>query len=488
MKTQILRRALACGLIAFTVMSAASAPSALAGHQYIFDPQLSLTGGCTTDEVDPVADPGCPYEAFPAGPSEPLTKPTGVTTDSYGNVYLAVEGPSSFGVPSNPHLDVFDAVGHFLTEVATPAEPKTVAVDSEGYLYVYTNTIGSELLRYDPAPSYDAGSGVIAFEPTPTVIDPGWSSWAYYASLAVNPENDHLFVNLSNPIHGERSAIVEFGSGAEGTPLLDDEVAEAEGSASGFGLAIDQSRGRIYATDQEPDVFPSTGLRLIRVFELAAPHNLIETLDGASLPDGTFVKCGFEPENCQRPVTIAVDEATGHLFVYDIERKQVVYELDEGGQYLATIDYELLARLHAGIAVDNGAESPNGALRPEGRYLWAVASPNGIGHAFAFAPREECPPVVESTSVAHVGESEAQLRAEVEPCQLETSYRFEYVSAQQFAASGFEAARLAGAGTIASGGEPITVSAGAAGLAPGTEYVFRAVATTGFESITRCRR
>lgn len=466
-------------------------PSRAQAPSHIFDPVLSVTGGCTVSPRDPIPDP--PRQAGPQGqeiaeceagghPSENLQRVTGVDTDSYGNLYVANQGPNAGGVQNNPHIDVFDPESNFITEIATPVEPKSVAVDSEGYLYVYTNTSGKSLLRYDPAPSYDPTAGVIAFEATPTVIDPeGWPGWPFGASLAVNRENDHLFVNfgefLGSGIEDEklRGAVVEFGSGAEGNPLLDDEVAEVRGFSSFLGLTIDASRGRIYVTDQKPDVFPDTGLRMIRVFELAAPHNLIATLDGSSLPEGTFVKCGGQPENCPRQTTIAADESTGNLFVYDVEKNRVVYELDENGQLLATIEHELQPGGLTQITVDNGENSPNGELNPEGRYLWLVDNPQGISHAYAFKPTKVGSPTVD-VSFSNVNEGEALLEAEINPNQAETTYMFEYVSKTQFEADGFADAQVAGEGTVAAGTLPVPVSAQVRDLSPGSSYVFRVVA------------
>jgi hypothetical protein len=458
---------------------------------HIFDPVLSVTGGCTVSSRDPIPDPprqeGSQEQEIAeceAGdhPSENLTRVTGVDTDSYGNLYVANQGPNSGGVQSNPHINIFDPKSNFITEIPTPVEPQAVAVDSEGYLYVYTGTEGKSLLRYDPTSSYDPAAGLIGYEATPTVIEPpGWSPWDFTASLAVNPENDHLFVNFGDSLEGVggvkiRSAIVEFGSGADGNPLLDDEVAELRGFYSKLGLAIDASRGRIYATDQEPENFPDTGLRLIRVFELAAPHNLIATFDGSSLPEGTFVKCGTQPESCSRQITIAADESTGNLFVYDIEKNRVIYELDEDGQLLATIDYGLQPRGRTQITVDNGENSPNGKLNSEGRYLWVVENPPGIAHADAFKPTHVGPPTVEDASFSNVSEEEALLEAEINPNQAETTYRFEYVSKAQFEVDGFAGAQLAGEGTVAAGSLPVSVSAQVRGLSPGSSYVLRVVA------------
>jgi len=488
MNKRSIQRTVAAAALALLVAGAAAVPSQAATASHTFDPVHSLTGGCTVSTADPIPDPPRlegPQEQEIAEcgtgghPSESFLRPTGIDTDSYGNLYVAVEGPSQEG-STNPHIDVFDAEGLFITEISTPAEVKTVAVDSQGYLYAYTNTTGKHLLRYNPTSSYDPAAGEIAYEPTPTIIAPaGWTQWTFYGSLAINPENDHLFVNfggyLSGPNGKIRSAIVEFGSGAEGTPLLDDEVAEVDGFFSGLGLAIDVSAGRLYATDQEPDNFPDSGLRLIQVFELAAPHNLIETFHGTSLPEGTFVKCGTVPDNCGRQITLAVDESTGNLFVYDIEKKRVIYELDGDGQYLATIEHSLQPRTQAGITVDNGENSPNGALNPEGRYLWVVDSPSGIGHADAFKPTHVVPPDVQA-SFSNVTEEEAVLKAQVNPNQAETSYSFEYVTRAEFEASGFAFARVAGQGKIPAGTLPVPVSAQVRSLSPGSSYVFRVIA------------
>jgi hypothetical protein len=450
-------------LFIFVLIAAMSASSVLAAVQYTFDPGLSLTGDCVKDEVDGVEDPSCPYPPPPAGPSpEGFRHPAGIALDSYGDAYVVVDGLEQEG---KGRVDIFDPQGLFLTEVpvADPGEPEhrdrplTAAVDSDGYLYVYSGGIVPKLWRYDPdLAHYDPASGEIAYEPAPTVVFEGGSS--SYAALAVNPEDDHLFVNFGVATDAS-GAVEEFGSATEGNPLEDENVADVC-CFSGPGLAIDASRNRLYVTDQETVVKP----RIIDVFELSAPHNLIEEIDGSSTPEGNFVTAGA--------LALAVDESTGNLFAYDVERQRVIYELTEDGQYLASIQHSLLGFFtDKQVAVDNGAHSPNP------HYLWATAEPNGHGHAFAFEPREQCPPDVRSISATHIGEVGALLRAEVEPCNLETSYRFEYVTAQQFVETQFLGANVAGEGTIPRGGVPVEVFAGASGLSPSTRYAFRVTAT-----------
>jgi len=454
----VIRKSFLACLVGLGLIAAAGPSAALADELHNFNPWLSLTGGCITYASDPIVDPDCPYppETPPGGP---FLRPTGVATDSHGNLYVASFGTSE---QENGRIDVFDAEGHYLTSVAEPNGPRTVAVDSEGYLYVYSVPVGpGALRRYDPT-TYNPATGEIAYDPTPTLLRENLSS---YAALAVNPEDDHLFVNFgTHDSGGGIGALVEYGSGAEGNPLLDSEVAKLDFDNGGRGLAIDAGRGRLYATDKEG----SSLTLVVRVFELGAPHGLIETIDGSTTPEGDFVS---------ERLSVAVDEATGHLFVYAQLSKSRIWELTEKGEYLSTIEHGLES-VNQQVIVDNGAESPNGALNPEGRYLWATSWPEGTeGHAFAFGPLKAEAPVIESLSFGEVSETEAELRAEIDPGLLETSYSFEYVSRQQFEETGFAAAQVAGQGVIAAGPLPATVFAEASGLLPDTRYVFRVVAT-----------
>jgi hypothetical protein len=451
------RKGTLCAAAAGFMLLLGPVATAFGAEAHVFDPKLSLSGSCKTQPVDPVADPGlCPMPPGVPGvdhPNNPFSVPTSVATDTYGNIFVASFGQQEFGAESR--VDIFASSGLYITEVAVPTGIKNIAVDGEGYLYVANKK--AELLVYTPT-KYNPGVGEIKYGSSKVIAG---GSGAISVGLAVNPLNQHLFVSRGD-------GVTEFSSAAEGNEVVDSSIGKGLLlAAGGVGLAIDASRGRIYASDlshsgEVPD--PAA----IRVFELNSPHKLIETIDGSTVPSGKFIELP----------SVAVEELTGNLFAYD-GGSEVVYELTETGKYLATIDHELQGHhvFNAEIAVDNGKHSPNGVLNPFGRsYLFVPAYPSGTGHSLAFGPPEECKPVIEGSGVSGVTETEAQLQAEIEPCHLETTYVFEYTSEESFKAEGFAGATLAGEGKIPAGLAPVKVAAGVGGLSPGTAYRFRVVA------------
>jgi hypothetical protein len=426
---------------------ALGAPFARAADTHTFDPLLSLTGGCGVDEADPVADPGCPSDI----PPSPFKSPRAVTTDFWGNIYVA-----SFGsIASEGRVDVFDSEGVFITEVPVLG-PISLAVDSKGNLYVYSVEIGdNRILRISPT-VYNPAAGEIEYGDPPVPVA---DEQAGTVALAINPANDRLFAHLG-------FAIAEYGSAEEDNVLLDGSIGSSVlFNSNGNGLAIDATSGLIYASDH---IF-ATDTNVVRVFELESPHELLRTFDGSTTPAGKFFN--------NKPV-VAVDEGSGHFFVYDGGGANVVYEFEQDGTYLATIDHDFQYSSDSKIWMDNGLFSPNGKLNPNGgRYLFVPSHMSGTGHSFAFGPSLTCPPEVSSTSFGSVTASEAEIRADIEACSATTTYTFEYTTEQRFQTEGFAGATVAGQGQIPAAKAPRSVSAAVFGLSPGTAYRFRVVAT-----------
>lgn len=427
---------------------AATAPAASAAESHALDPVLSLTGDCSTSTLDPIPDPGCPGGDHPASP---LSNPRAVTADSYGNLYVASAGPQvSQGVQGR--IVVFDPSGKFITEFADPNGPGAIAVDSEGNLYIANSfdTSNEALVRYEPS-TYNPAAGEIEYGDPPVVIA---AKEAADDGLAINRANDHLFQKRVG-------GWIEYKSAAE-----DNEVAETVSvglKEEPVAIAVDADRGRIYVGAWEGP--PGEVAKLVKVFGLAAPHDFLFQIEEADIPGGKIL-APF--------LSLAADEGDGHFFVYDSVAKKV-YEYDEDANYLSTIEHGFQATFRSQIGVDNGPNSPNGALNPFGRYLFVPSHPAGTGHSFAFGPSNEGPPKVESVSFGNASETEVELRASIEPSGLATEYIFEYITQLQYEEQGlsWDGAQNGGEGIVPAGNAPIDVAAAVTGLEPGALYRFR---------------
>jgi hypothetical protein len=439
------------------LLSAGLAASAIAAETHVFDPELSLTGDCSVSNVDPVPDPGpCPGVAGLDHPVSPISNPRAVVTDFYGNIYVANSGPLAT-LGKQGRIIVFDSSGNFITEFKDESGPGALAVDSKGNVYVANGFDGSEegLVRYEPT-VYEPATGQIEYEDPAIVLVP---KEAADDGLAINPTNDHLYRKIG-------FQIIEYNSAAEGNTVVE-TFGEGELKEEPVAIAVDATNGRIYAGAWEGS--PGNITKVVKVFDLTAPHDVLFKIEEADIPGGKILSSYM---------SLAADEGTGHLFIYDANAKKV-YEFDEDGHYLSTIAYGFQQTFRSQISVDNGANSPNGALNPFGRYLFVPSHPAGTGHTFAFGPSNEGPPVIESVSFGNVSETEAELRASIEPSGLDTEYIFEYLTQLQYEEQGlsFEGAQVAGDGVIPAGNAPVDVAAAVSGLTSGVAYRFRVVAT-----------
>ncbi len=433
--------------ISFCLVSVASAS---ATASYVFEPTLSLTGDCTVSPLDEVPDPGlCPMPPGKPGvdhPSAPLNLPS-VTTDAYGDVYV-ISGPAEGKARK---IEVFAPDGTFITEFEDKEAPTSIAVDSKGNVYVFDSPlVGERKVRRFPPTVYEPTKGKIKYETPPVLVTTDGELFllGFVTALAVDA-NDLLYID-------HVQAVSIFESAEDGNGLLKKEA--ISGLARSSAIAIDSVHKRIYLSDKIP------GSSDVRVFESEAPYAEVGKIDGSTTPKGEFLTGeGF--------LKLDVDDAAGHVFVSDNAAAKV-YEFEEDGSYLATIEHSL--EVTGELAVDDGLFSP----RP-GKEGWLfVPSGATAGHVYAFEPKEECPAKIEGASISGVTETEATLHARINPCGLSTEYRLEYIAKQQWEEEGksFTNATVAGEGTLPKGGEGVSVSASAAGLAPGTAYVFHVFA------------
>ncbi len=454
---------LAIAAVLLAVSGFAAPVASAAESERVLEPRLSLTGGCGTTSVDPIPDPGlCPLEKE-GGPGVPgidhppstFSDPRAVTIDDFGNIYVSAFGSATNG--SKGRIDIFCSDGTFVSDLAVPGA-NAVAIDSEGYLYVYSVLSGAPanyILRFAPEAPYqpEAEACEIKYgETAPVIVE---ESFSLFSGLAINRDNDHLFAGFG-------SGSVEYTSAAEGN----EEVRKTPAAIgpSGVGMAVDAARDRMYASaginEERIDIFD------LNTVEGTPPNDKYKVI-------GSIVESSVPSEELGTGLSIAVNEGNGNVFVLDGENCNL-YEFKEDGTFVQQIDADFLQCIPGlEIAVDNGPTSPNGKLSEEadeGRFLYVPSNRTGIGHSYAFFESNVGPPVIESTAVANVSEDEAELQAVINPKNLETTYSFEYK------VEGAPTWTPTGGGTLPAGNTEVAVSAPATGLEPETSYEFRVVA------------
>ncbi|HET9593244.1 MAG TPA: hypothetical protein VFP17_10040 [Solirubrobacterales bacterium] len=420
-------------------------------EQHLFDPTLSLTGGCNTDKYDGVPDPWCPG---PPAPSAAFENPN-IATDWFGDMYVSSHAESGTWAG---RVDVFSPSGLFITEVNVPGA-KSMAIDPKGNLYVqqFNPEAGGfrQVTLFRPTGTYDPEAGEISYgDPGEVIIEPTTGGTV---GLAVDPVTEHLFVSESI------GSVAEWSSAEEGPMPLDATIGSGTLTAQNVFIATDAAHNRLYVGEGRQEHGESS---IVEVFELEAPHAHLGSIDGHSTPNGKFLSGFFG-------VSLAADETSGNLIVSDLAGTPLVYEfgmgLDANEELLNTYEY---AGFKPGgsplqIAVDNAASSPNHRTF----YIPSTAKEK-LDHTFAFRFSTVGPPEVKSPSVSGITETEAVLGAQINPNGAQTAYRVEYTTAP----SGFAGATVAAEGTLASGIAFLPVSAAVDGLTPGTSYRFRVVA------------
>ena len=446
-----LRGAIGLAVLAFAASAAATAQGA--ESERVLDPVLSLTGGCTVEALDSVADPGCPYSPYPDGPSAAFADPRAVATDDYGNIYVSSFGKKLDGTQGR--IDLFTPGGAFITELKVKGAT-SLAIDSQGNLYVAARQSESELpiYRFAPCAPYEPEAGKVAYCAPPVEV-PEVEVLSGTTGIAINRDNDHLFADFGS------GGVREYATAAEGNVRIRTTNEPDTSWGSGVGMAVDAARDKMYASaglaEARIDIFDLNSV----VGSPPGHYEKVGSIEDSDVPGGDL---GFR-------YSIAVDEGNGHVFVLDGGNCHL-YEFDQTGGYLTTIEFPLqCSKWGAEIGVDNGPSSPNGALSGKGRYLYVPSHEQGTGHSFAFFESNVGPPEVKSLTSAHVTEDEAELRAQINPRNLATTYSLELEPA------GSGAWSVVGEGTIPAGNLDAEVTAVATGLEPGMSYRFRVIAS-----------
>jgi hypothetical protein len=451
-------------LLAFTAPAQAT-------DQHTFDPILSLRGDCSVSPLDEVPDPGeCPGTPGIDHPPKPFANPCDTATDRHGDIY--VTSPSQ-ATPAKGRIDVFNSEGEYLTEIKDPNFPCSIAVDSEGNLYV-AGSPGAELFT---AKSFPPSKGV-EYEAPVVVREAGECR---VASVAVDPSDDHLFVGLGCL---GADTIYEYGSAAEGNPLLAEH--DSGGAAWRFkDVAVWGKNHDLYASGVSRSADPSKTdepqYARAFIFDGADGHLKCE-IDGSEVPGGFGFHFG--------KADVSVDQSNGDLYLADLGGGHAaVDQFDSECHFIGQIEHSFTPSTAsetggAGLAFDAPYEGQPGYDSPnQGELYVAQGQAAEEFHLYAFAPFiPPKPPAISDQQPAAVSDTEALLRGRVNPNGVDTTYHFQYISQADYEADGETYG--AGTGTVpapdadaGSNATPKAVSAPVSGLTPHTAYRFRLLAT-----------
>ncbi len=269
----------------------------------------------------------------------------GVAVDEEGYLYVSSWGTSE--------VNIFDPAHEFVTSVEDEGGPCDLAVDSEGNIYVHDALADVKLFKPSAYPPTSTTTYTESTIKAQSELSQG------IVGIAVNPANDHFYLNTS-------FAIEEFKSAAEGSGFLN--KSEPTGLTGGMrSLDVLGSSGAIYTaiqssveTDRRIDILNAAGTAVTKSIEAPAG----------------------QPFSSLNEAEIAVDQANGDVYVAEaLERPDggVIDQFAADGSFVSRIGPEFSGALR----IEN-AEPANLAVEPEGNVY--VGSGIAPGLLFEFGP------------------------------------------------------------------------------------------------------
>ena len=402
--------------------------------------------GTTTDGNLYVADPGHgvvnvfdesgAYQGRLIGssiPSGPFGTPDGLAVDSTGDLYVA-DATKNRVYRFNPAATV-PAEGDYVSQISDPnlSTPGALAVDSTGTLYVAN--FRSFVSRFVGG-AHD-----------------GYVEFGSATAIAIDPANDHLFIDNGSYVSHYRAA-------SEGNQFL---TSPGQGKiADSLGVAVDAS-SNVYIADQ--------GQGKVLVF---APAVSVETptvsIDPASSIAATSVQLSgtVNPNGTEEP-----NDTTWH---FEYSTDQVNWSQSAGGVVSAT-------------TTDTPISEEITGLKPNSQYFAHLVAENaasgltgGSTHSdtiqFQTPPLPPVAPAISGGSAVEVGSTTARLKAELNPGNAATTYRFEYGTTTAYGQS----APLPD-GQLGADASSFPLSVQLTGLASETEYHWRLVAENAADTV-----
>lgn len=346
---------------------------------------------------------------------------TGVAVDSSGDIYVS----------SNGRVYIFAPSGEFINELnpnrVNGVSAGNLAVDSAGNLYVI-----SEYFFVPGARRFTPSS----FPPTAsTTYTMSSVSETLTSGVAVDPVDETVYVD-------ENGAITQFDSAADGNSRLG-SFGSAELASGSSGAAVDRSGG-----SNDGSILVASGGEVVRfgptliLPDVTAGDAEDLTMDSATLT-GTVNPLGLEVTECY------FEYGTSTSYGQSAPCEEDSSEIGTGSEPV---------EVHADIeGIDPDiyhfrlvAANANGAFQSNDSTFSIVALP------------------VIGDQAAVTTETEAELRARVNPSNGTTTYFFEYGATSAYGSKTAEK-------TLAAGIEEVNARGNLLGLTPGDTYHYRLV-------------
>jgi hypothetical protein len=340
-----------------------------------------------------------------------------------------VDGDVHVADAENRAIHRFDASGSYAGRVADPRilTPGGLAVDADGNLF---------LVNVSPS-----GGGIAMFDPGGSFVRE-FGNAEKPASVTVDRATGHVYSYLTGP--------EEIGEYDQGGALLGvfghDYLLPA--------IAANRDSGRVYVTRV---AFPG--------------DSAIDVYGGAvTIPDA-FTRPADEIEESTATLHAEVDPAGGG----DIETCEFEYgptaSYGKSAPCAEALPYASPTAVSAQIA----------GLSPSTTYHYRVvaANANGVaahGEDETFATKG--PPTIAARSAGDITRYTARLKATINPHGYSTQYVFRYVDQAQYGVDGFASARSTAPMAVGSQLTPQEATSEVSGLAVGTSYRFKVVATS----------